>query len=106
MGTKKFCGGSVKGLEDFYDNKTDTELTANLGELFEASPGAAKSKRDPKLFYFSVKTRVGALPLNGPIRQLRLIADYLEAMPEPKRVMFKIEVYEDKREGKKEQPKC
>jgi hypothetical protein len=101
MPTKKFGGGSVASLQDFYDNKTvdSTELKANLGELFESkTPGP---KRDSKLFHFGVKTKVGAVSRNGPISQLRLIASYLEKLPEDKRVMFKIEVWEDPIEGKR-----
>ena len=95
--TSKFGGGSVKGLEDFFGNKTDSqELTANLAECVDKRPVT----HDTKLFRFAVKTRVGALSKAGPVNQLRGIADYLDKLPEDKRVMFRLEVWEDKAEGK------
>jgi len=97
--TKKFCG-SVGSLEDFYGNKISAEeLQNNLAVLDSNSKRVAS----PGLFRFCVKSRVGALSLKAVISQLNSVTAHLqnlERVNSARRVMFKVEVWEDLDEGK------
>lgn len=100
MTTKKFCG-SVGSLEDFYGNKVSVEeLQSNLATLSKESKRVVAS---PGLFRFSVKNRVGAVSLKAVISQLNSVAAHLQDLEQKgsaRRVMFKVEVWEEPNEGK------
>lgn len=100
MTTKKFCG-SVGSLEDFYGNKVSVEeLQSNLAVLSKENKRVVAS---PGLFSFSVKSRVGAVPLKAVISQLNSVTAHLQDMEQKdsaRRVMFKVEVWEEPNEGK------
>jgi hypothetical protein len=53
------------------------------------------AKRNPKLFHFGVKSKVGAVPIKSVVNQLRMVADHLEQIQTIKnRVQFSIVVEE------------
>jgi hypothetical protein len=76
MPTRKFCGGSVHSLQDFYDNTTHTdEIQRNMAELFIDKPPIVQDKH---LFSFGVETTAGDINVHGAIYALRFLADCLE----------------------------
>ena len=76
MPTKKFCGGSVHSLQDFYDNQTHgDEIAVNMKEMFNDKTPAVK---DPRLFSFGVETTAGDVDAHFAVYALRFLADCLE----------------------------
>ena len=91
MSTRKFCGGSVGSLQDFYENTEQPDLRLNLGEMLE---NQAISKRDSKVFHYCVKTKAGDVPLKTVVGQLRSIAKFLEKQQLVSNVVFSLQVDE------------
>jgi hypothetical protein len=103
MPTKKFCGGSVKSLEDFYENSTAPDSNALRENFAGMLEDIEQIKHDPKLFAFALKTKVGDCKLHGAIFALRFIADLLEAKEKAglikHRVQFSFSVAENNKKG-------
>jgi hypothetical protein len=74
---------------DMYGNKI--ELRLNAERILE---NKAIAQRDPDLFHYSVKVKVGTVPLKAVVNQLREIADYLEKQQLISNVIFSLNVDE------------
>jgi hypothetical protein len=90
MPTKKFGGGSVRSIEDFYENKVEPDFKA----VVESQ--AVTVEKTPKApFHYYVKTEVNSvLPLKAVVNQLREIAGFLEEQTLVSAVGFSLNVDE------------